>query len=261
MRRQLDLRSGRVTLLALGTLGLGGTYAGAGAAPPAAQASTGGTSSNDASAEARQTGAAVVITDSVGAAATALAPSHPLVAVPTVSATETRRNLLVGGSVSVRGAVESAGSTARTVALEERRGHRWLTVAHARTQRLGRYRLRFKPHAPGTVKLRVLVAGAGADARARRTLGSVNVYRQAFASWYGGGGPLACGGTLTSSTLGVASKTLPCGTMVRIRLGRRTVRVPVIDRGPYVAGREFDLTAATKRALGFGDVGTIWVTT
>ena len=39
-----------------------------------------------------------------------------------------------------------------------------------------------------------------------------------------------------------------------------SIRVPVIDRGPYVAGREFDLTAATKRALGFGDLGTIWVT-
>jgi rare lipoprotein A (peptidoglycan hydrolase) len=48
--------------------------------------------------------------------------------------------------------------------------------------------------------------------------------------------------------------------MVRIRVGRRSVRVPVIDRGPYVAGREFDLTAATKRALGFGDLGMIWVT-
>ena len=98
------------------------------------------------------------------------------------------------------------------------------------------------------------------ECMARRALGPVNVYRRAFASWYGGGGPLACGGTLTDSTLGVASKTLPCGTMVRIRLGRRTVRVPVIDRGPYVAGREFDLTSATKRALGFGDLGVIWVT-
>jgi rare lipoprotein A (peptidoglycan hydrolase) len=107
----------------------------------------------------------------------------------------------------------------------------------------------------------VLVAGAGSDSRARQRLGSVNTFRQAFASWYGGGGSLACGGTLTDSTLGVASKTLPCGTMVRIRLGRRTVRVPVVDRGPYVAGREFDLTPATKRALGFGDLGMIWVST
>ena len=86
----------------------------------------------------------------------------------------------------------------------------------------------------------------------------VNVYRLAGASWYGPGGSLACGGTLTAGTLGVAHKTLPCGTMVRLHLGTRTVRVPVIDRGPYVAGRDFDLTPATKRALGFGDIGEVW---
>jgi len=36
--------------------------------------------------------------------------------------------------------------------------------------------------------------------------------------------------------------------------------VPVVDRGPYVAGREFDLTYATKEALGFGDTGEVWST-
>jgi rare lipoprotein A len=35
------------------------------------------------------------------------------------------------------------------------------------------------------------------------------------------------------------------------------VAVPVIDRGPYVEGREFDLTEATTRALGFGDTGDV----
>jgi rare lipoprotein A len=36
--------------------------------------------------------------------------------------------------------------------------------------------------------------------------------------------------------------------------------VPVIDRGPYVAGREWDLTGATARALGFSGAGVIWST-
>ena len=35
----------------------------------------------------------------------------------------------------------------------------------------------------------------------------------------------------------------------------------MVDRGPYVAGREFDLTEATKQALGFGDLGEVWSTT
>jgi rare lipoprotein A (peptidoglycan hydrolase) len=58
--------------------------------------------------------------------------------------------------------------------------------------------------------------------------------------------------------MGVANKTLPCGTVVFLRYQGHKVRVSVIDRGPYVAGREFDLTEATKRALGFGDTGEIW---
>jgi rare lipoprotein A len=93
---------------------------------------------------------------------------------------------------------------------------------------------------------------------AHRPAGRLNVYRLVEVSWYGGGGSLACGGLLTSSTMGVANKTLPCGTRVTLRYHGRTVRVRVIDRGPYVEGREYDLTEATARALGFEGVGEMW---
>ena len=66
------------------------------------------------------------------------------------------------------------------------------------------------------------------------------------------------GASSPARRLGVANKTLPCGTLVTLRYGGRTVRVPVVDRGPYVEGREFDLTEATKRALGFEGVGEVW---
>jgi len=108
--------------------------------------------------------------------------------------------------------------------------------------------------------VRLRFAGDVTDLAVRRPLGRLNVYRLAEASWYGGGGGLACGGELTSTTMGVANKTLPCGTVVTLRYGDRSVRVRVIDRGPYVAGREFDLTEATKQALGFGDTGEVWST-
>ena len=65
------------------------------------------------------------------------------------------------------------------------------------------------------------------------------------------GGPLACGGRLARDQLGVAHKSAPCGALITFRYGGRVVRVPVIDRGPYIAGREWDLTGATARALGF----------
>jgi rare lipoprotein A (peptidoglycan hydrolase) len=72
---------------------------------------------------------------------------------------------------------------------------------------------------------------------------------------YGHG--VACGGILRVPELGVANKTLPCGTEVTFRYGNRAVRVPVIDRGPYIPGREWDLTGATAEALHFPGLGPI----
>jgi rare lipoprotein A len=96
----------------------------------------------------------------------------------------------------------------------------------------------------------------GSASASRRLTG----YRQAGASYYGPGlygNGVACGGTLMPGTLGVANKTLPCGTRVKLRYRGRSVTVPVIDRGPYVAGRDYDLTEATRERLGFPGVGTV----
>ena len=89
----------------------------------------------------------------------------------------------------------------------------------------------------------------------------VNQLGSQLATWYGPGffgHGTACGGTLTPSTIGVANKTLPCGTRITIRYHGRTVVAPVIDRGPYVSGRDYDLTEAVRNKLGFGGVGTVW---
>jgi rare lipoprotein A (RlpA)-like double-psi beta-barrel protein len=80
------------------------------------------------------------------------------------------------------------------------------------------------------------------------------------ASWYGPGfygNRTACGQTYSPAILGVAHRTLPCGTLVTLRYGARSVTVPVIDRGPYVAGRSLDLSYATKLALGCPDLCTL----
>jgi hypothetical protein len=58
-------------------------------------------------------------------------------------------------------------------------------------------------------------------------------------------------------TWGVAHKSLPCGTMVTLTHGPNTVTVPVVDRGPYIAGREFDLSPRVKAALGCTDLCTV----
>ena len=48
--------------------------------------------------------------------------------------------------------------------------------------------------------------------------------------------------------------------MVKLRYHGRSITVPVIDRGPYVAGRDYDLTEATRDRLGFPGVDTILAT-
>ncbi|HEX3509619.1 MAG TPA: septal ring lytic transglycosylase RlpA family protein [Solirubrobacteraceae bacterium] len=187
-------------------------------------------------------------------------------AQPAATAVQVRRyqlNVLDGHSSTVTGTLRTAAHTPlarREIVLQAYKGHRWRTVARSRTRGNGRYTLSFTPQRLGSQVLRVRFPGDPFDLPVLRRIGRLTVYRLAGASWYGGAGMTACGGALTSSTLGVANKTLPCGTLVTLHYGDRTVRVPVIDRGPYVAGRDFDLTEATKAALGFGDTGEVWST-
>jgi hypothetical protein len=168
-------------------------------------------------------------------------------------------NVLADHTSTIAGVLRP-GLAGRMVTLQALGARGWSTLTSTHTGRAGRFRLPYTPHRAGSERVRLRFAGDASDLGAHRVLGRLNVYRLAGASWYGGGGGLACGGQLTSTTMGVANKTLPCGSQVTLRYGERTVRVRVIDRGPYVAGREFDLTEATKRALGFGDTGQVWST-
>ncbi|HET7485578.1 MAG TPA: septal ring lytic transglycosylase RlpA family protein [Solirubrobacterales bacterium] len=133
-------------------------------------------------------------------------------------------------------------------------------VLKVRTRPNGAFAVRWSPSRPGAIRIRAF----GIHDRAVRGSASVSrrltAYRQAEASYYGPGlygNGVACGGTLEPGTLGVASKTLPCGAKVTLRYHGRSVTVPVIDRGPYVAGRDFDLTEATKQRLGFPGVDVL----
>ena len=67
----------------------------------------------------------------------------------------------------------------------------------------------------------------------------------------------ACGGVITQDTEGVAHPTLPCGARIFVTFHGHTVLVPVVDRGPYTSGRQFDLTDALARRLGLSGVQEI----
>ncbi len=167
------------------------------------------------------------------------------------------RNAMVGDHVKVKGKVTPAGAERRVVVRID--GEKRTVTAG----RNGRFALRWRASSTGVYDVDVRARANRVATGSRDSAGRVTVYRGAAASWYGPGlygNPLACGGTLSPSTMGVANKSLPCGTKVHLRYGGNSVTVPVIDRGPYAGNREYDLTAATKQALGFPDVGTVLTT-
>jgi rare lipoprotein A (peptidoglycan hydrolase) len=93
----------------------------------------------------------------------------------------------------------------------------------------------------------VVEGGESADA------GRGQAAQGGYASAYGPGlwgNTLACGGRLSPDTVGVAHRWLRCGTRIRVCYRRRCTRARVRDRGPYVGGRELDLTEAVVRRLG-----------
>jgi hypothetical protein len=181
-------------------------------------------------------------------------PSQRVIVRSELQVGSASRNVLGSNPVAVGGRLlpHIAG---RKVVLEAQSGRGWQTVAHARTRAGGRFTLRFVPGGLGSQRLRVRFAGDSASARTATAAGVLTVYQQSVASWYNDGGNTACG---FHAGLGVANKTLPCGTKVTFMYGGRRVTATVDDRGPFVAGRTWDLNQTTAAALGFGGVATVW---
>jgi len=164
-----------------------------------------------------------------------------------------KRDVIAGSEVEIRGQVHPAGQRDVVVTLGGQ-------TERAHADKDGRFALDVRTPGTGTYRVRD-DAKANRDAAGSKDAGgSITAYRYAQASWYGPGlygNRTACGQTLTPSTRGVAHKTFPCGTKLTLRYGGRSVNVEVIDRGPYVGDREFDLTSATRDDLGFGSTGQI----
>ncbi len=84
----------------------------------------------------------------------------------------------------------------------------------------------------------------------------------AVCSWYGPGfhgRTTASGQIFNQEDLTCASRTLPFGTVLALTRGSRRVIVYVNDRGPFIAGRDLDLSKAAAEALGFSGVQTVQV--
>ncbi|MCC6832650.1 MAG: septal ring lytic transglycosylase RlpA family lipoprotein [Thermoleophilia bacterium] len=67
----------------------------------------------------------------------------------------------------------------------------------------------------------------------------------------------ASGEAFDQTALSAAHRTLPFGTLLRLTHAGREVVVRVNDRGPFVPGRDLDLSPAAAAALGLRHVTTV----
>jgi len=82
----------------------------------------------------------------------------------------------------------------------------------------------------------------------------------ATCSWYGPGlygNHTANGEVLVKGMTNFAHRSMPFGTKVEFQYKGRRVIARCNDRGPFVAGRTFDLGPGTAQALGFQGVGKV----
>jgi rare lipoprotein A len=161
-------------------------------------------------------------------------------------------DVLAGQRVRVRGRLLPA-QEGRHVELQGLQGRNWRPLTSATTGPYGGFVLRYTASTVGVHQLRVRFANSYVHALAHAA--RLTVFQQTVASWYDDAGSTACG---FHATMGVANKTLPCGTKVTFRYGGKTVTATVDDRGPFVAGRDWDLNQNTSAALGMSGVATVW---
>ena len=173
---------------------------------------------------------------------------------PSKTKIKANRHVMAGRSVKVTGTVKPSVEGQQVVV------HVPGKDKVTRTGPGGRFQVKFGVGGAGEYKVQASAQGTDTTTGSESKSVKVTAYRTAQASWYGPGlygNGMACGGTLSPNTIGVAHKSLPCGTQLTLRYHGNTVEVEVVDRGPYVGNREFDLTAATKQKLGFPSTGVV----
>jgi hypothetical protein len=175
-----------------------------------------------------------------------------------------RSDALLGKVVRFRGSVPAAeAGRALTIERFDAASSLWLPTATTLVKGDGSFLARWRTDHIGRFRLRARVDGDEARAASASPELSITIYKPARATWYGPGfygRKTACGQTMSHALVGVAHRTLPCGTQVAIFYGGRTLTVPVVDRGPFRNGAHWDLTSAAAEALGFtftDDIGAV----
>jgi peptidoglycan lytic transglycosylase len=153
-----------------------------------------------------------------------------------------------------------AGGTVQIQRLDPAAG--WVPAATTVAGAGGTFVARWRPHIVGRYTVRAVASAGQVQTAAAAPTAPVTIYRAARATWYGPGlygHATACGQVLSHRIMGIAHRTLPCGTPVTLYLQGRTLVVPVIDRGPFSGGARYDLTSAAAQQLGLTETATIGV--
>lgn len=173
-----------------------------------------------------------------------------------------------GSMLKISGTAGTAAN--RLVAIEYHYGAavKWNLASLVTTTKNGAFSKRWQPATVGNLKLRAVMLPAGVTAvaaayskvtslqgTATQTL-PVTIFQPVVASYETNFGALdSCGTRLSSTTIGIASPTLKCGTKVTIYYNGKQMTVPVVDHGPYVTGRSYDLTYAVAKDIGMYNAG------
>jgi len=178
---------------------------------------------------------------------------------------------LLGGVVDVHGTLAGSHPGDGVTVQQLDSAGAWTAVATATVAPDGSFDVTWRPTHSGHTTLRAVPASTATTVTAPRATATtsaidvarpITVFHPVQATWYGPGfygRRTACGRRMTTTLLGVAHRTLPCGTLVELYRGGRTITVPVVDRGPFRHGTTYDLTAAAAKVLGMTTTSTVGV--
>ena len=175
----------------------------------------------------------------------------------------TRASTLLSNQMTFSGTAtgQAAGQTVEIERLGHETNWQWAPTVQATVAGDGSFSAVWPTNHIGRFSFRAhIVQASGALPASTLPAVTATVYRSSIATQYGPGfygQRTACGHKLRPSTVGVANRTLKCGTLVGIYYDGRTLVVPVIDRGPYANHADWDLTEATGTALGISGTATI----
>jgi rare lipoprotein A (peptidoglycan hydrolase) len=167
---------------------------------------------------------------------------------------------MLGQTVKFSGNIPSAksGDTIEIQKLDAKLG--WGIVTTTTASAGGNFTAQWIPTKAEKMQVRAVPTNASVRAASAIPTKTISVYKSFAATWFGPGffgNRTGCGKKMTRKLIGVAHKTLKCGTKVEIYYKGRTIVAPVVDRGPFRKGTAYDLTYAAAKKLKFNQSDSV----